>query len=181
MSEIPVFKRSMILQYRLVDKFTYPEIATRIDGVSADSARKFCDRTQQRAKSTDITKLLAEVNPLPRSGRPRRVEPGSDASTRIRAHVRGVGRFQKQTEAVNNNLHVIRDNRITTQRRVLGELKAQQVHNICQGPHHSAADPIDSRPITRNEAWRSQLLLSSILTSGRSTLSIYSLLMMTQS
>lgn len=149
MAEIDQNYRAIILQYRFYDKLTYPEIARRLEGITALGARTFCDRTYERAQSTNVHTLLQHANPLPRDGRPRRVQPGSDASVRIREAVRGRFKYQKQVEAGNFAYERVRTDHTTTQRKPLGELNAKQIHNITQGRLHSEKDPIDSLPITR--------------------------------
>lgn len=99
----------------------------------------FCQRTQKRANSTNISALLAHAQPLPRSGRRRRVEPGSEASVRIKEAVRGRYQFQKQVDAANSAFERVRTDYTTTTRKPLGELDAKQVFNTTQG-YNSAAD-----------------------------------------
>jgi hypothetical protein len=152
MAEFNSNQRAIILQYRFVDKLSYPEIARRVAGVTEGGARQFCHRTQKRAKSSDITTLLQYKDALPRSGRPRRVEPGSQASIRIREAVRGPLQYHKQDEAANFAFERVREGHTTTPRQPLGTLNAKQVHNITQGALHSQADSIDIRPITRKRA-----------------------------
>ena len=71
MSEIPCSKCAIILQYRFVDKLSWIQIASKISDITADGAYMFCKETQKRAKSSNIKDLLKELDPLPRSGRPR--------------------------------------------------------------------------------------------------------------
>ena len=101
MTEIPPKLRSIVLQYRFVNKLTFPEISRRVKGVTEAGARQFCYRTRKRAGSDNITKLLEASDIAPRSGAPRRIEPGLILSKRIRHTIRGKYRFQSQEEAAN--------------------------------------------------------------------------------
>jgi hypothetical protein len=152
MSEIPRSKRSIILQYRFVDKYSWTKIASKIGDITANGARMFCERTQKRAQSSNIEDLLKEIDPLPRAGRPRRVEPGSTTSIRIREALRGTLRYHKQEEAGKIAYDRCRDTTANSPRKPLGELNAKQIHNIAQGQLHSSLDPVDQRPVTRKRA-----------------------------
>ena len=155
MSEIPRSKRAIILQYRFVDKLSWIQIASKIGGITADGARMFCKETQKRAKSSNIEDLLKELDPLPRSGRPRGVEPGSIISQWIRESLRGPLRYHRQVEAANITYDRCCEaitKSTTNSRQALRELDAKQVHNIAQGRLHSSLDSIDQRPVTRKRA-----------------------------
>lgn len=93
--------------------------------------------------------LLANSHDKPGRGRPVRVPPGSEPSIRIRQYTRGAGAYISQVEAANEAYKRCRNGRTSTKRHPLGELNATQVHNITQGKAHSAADYIDSKPISR--------------------------------
>lgn len=152
MKSLTRFQRDIILQYRFADGLSFPAISNKMKGVTTDAVRQFCYRTRQRAGSDRMVDLLANSAPLRRSGRPRRVEPGSEASIRIRESVRGRGKYQSQEEAANAAFKRVRKGRTTTTRKPLGELDSKQVYNITQGSIHSKADTIDSRPISRLRA-----------------------------
>jgi hypothetical protein len=117
---------------RFYDHLTFQDISSRLTDVSAEAA-KICFRASKRANSTNIDTLLEHRDPLPRSGAPRRVEPGSEAAIRIREEVRGRGRFQKQEDAANSAFQRVRTGHTRTARKPLGELDAKQVYNITQG------------------------------------------------
>jgi hypothetical protein len=159
MAEISDDYCAIILQYRFHDGLTFSDIASRLKGVTERSAQYICSKALQRANSTHIDALLAHKSPLPRSGRPRCVEPGSTASIRIREAVRGRHKFQQQVDATNNAFKRVRTEHTTTTRMPLGELDAKQVHNITQGRLHSQKDPIDSTPITRKRTLEKPALL----------------------
>jgi hypothetical protein len=114
MAQIQRDYRAIILQYRFCDGMEFDEIASRLHGVTATAAQKFCSRTLQRTNSTNIDALLAHKDPLPRHGHPRRVEPGSEASVRIREATRGQYKFQKQVDAANNAFERVRKKHTTT-------------------------------------------------------------------
>jgi hypothetical protein len=89
MPEISLQKRTRILHLRFVQNLGWEEIASQIEGVTRQAAYNFCFRTQKRANSNRIEDLLKYIKSAPRSGRPRRVEPGSITAIRIREQVRG--------------------------------------------------------------------------------------------
>jgi hypothetical protein len=64
MAEISSAKRAIIIQYRFHDILTFPEISSRLTGVSADAARKLCARAHQRANSTNVDVLLEHCDGL---------------------------------------------------------------------------------------------------------------------
>jgi hypothetical protein len=72
-----------------------------------------CFRASKRANSTNIDTVLEHCGPLPRSGAPRCVEPGSEAAIRIQEEVRGRGRFQKQEDAANSAFQRVRTGHTT--------------------------------------------------------------------
>ncbi|KAE9972819.1 hypothetical protein EG328_004754 [Venturia inaequalis] len=79
----------IIIAYRFKDKLTFPTIAKKLPGVTANAAQKLCKRTRERAGSNHLKTLLKNAYPIPRTGRPPRVLPGSKLSYRIRAAGRG--------------------------------------------------------------------------------------------
>lgn len=70
MAEISQNKRAIIIQYRFVENLSYPDITSRVRGVTADGVKKLCQRTRQRANSDNIDTLLENCYILPRSGCP---------------------------------------------------------------------------------------------------------------
>ena len=93
MKEIPQNLRAIVVNYRFNDHLTFLEIAKRVRGVTEAGARQLCYRTRKRAGSDNITKILANSAVAPRTGAPRRVEPGSTELIRIRNAVRGRHKF----------------------------------------------------------------------------------------
>ncbi|KAF2808966.1 uncharacterized protein BDZ99DRAFT_533224 [Mytilinidion resinicola] len=158
MAQISSAKRALVIQYRFHDKLSFPAIASKIDGVSAAAAQQICSRAFRRAGTNNVNTLLEYRDPAPRSGRPRRVEPGSEASIRIREATRGQYRWHHQVDAANQAFERVRKDHTTTQRKPLGTLDAKQVHNILQGKEHSQADPIDSKPIPRKRTLEKKAL-----------------------
>jgi hypothetical protein len=152
MAEIPQNQRAIIIQYRFVDSLSFREISSRVQGVTAAGAKKLCQRTQKRANSNKITKLLTNSSVLPRTGAPRRVEPGSRHSKRIRNAVRTRYKFHSQEDAANEANSRVRN----INRKPLTQLNVKQVHNITQteahGRHQYGKDGLDARPITRKRA-----------------------------
>jgi hypothetical protein len=102
MPELSIQKRSQILHLRYVQRLGFEAIASQIEGVTRQNAWAFCKITEERAKSTHIEDLLKFIHSTPRSGRPRRVEPGSTTAIRIREQIRGPLRYQQQVEAANH-------------------------------------------------------------------------------
>ncbi|SMR46070.1 unnamed protein product [Zymoseptoria tritici ST99CH_1E4] len=154
MSEIPHDDRVLIVQYRAVHGWTFERIATVVDGVSADAARKLYTRARVRAGSDIARDILQHIDPAPRSGRPKVIVPGSKESTQMRQLLRNKYRRQHQTEAGNHAIQQLRQTRQSdvstttcTRRRPLQELDNRQIHNILRSKEHCAADPFDKRPV----------------------------------
>jgi hypothetical protein len=98
--------------------------------VTRQAAYNFYFRTQKRANSNRIEDLLKYIKSAPRSGHPRRVEPGSIIAIRIREQVHGPLAFQQQEEAVNFIYKRARDYKLLNNAGPLQPLDAKQVHNI---------------------------------------------------
>jgi hypothetical protein len=158
MAEYDYKTRSIIVNYRFRELYTYDQIASKIPGVTARGARGVCDRAKTRANSNNVGTILQHIEDKPREGAPRRVEPGSQTSKRIRQACRSIYKWHNQKEAANR---VYKRDRDPKGRKPLEELAAQQVHNILQGPAHCKGDSIDSRPVNRKRA-----LLKHHLTDG---------------
>ena len=145
-SELSAEKRGIILQKHFHEGQGFTAIAQSVPGVKADTACKLCQRARERAGSNRLDKLLEASHTLPRPGRPRRVEPGSSESIRIRQALRGPNRFQDPVKAA-NKIH--KRQRTTSDRIPLQPLNVSQVHNITRGTAHCKGDTIDARPIKR--------------------------------
>lgn len=141
--------RVAILTLHAIAGYTFDQIATVLPGVNAQAAQRLLHRAKTRANSNNFTQILDHIDPLPRSGAPRRVEPGSRTSLRIRQDIRDKWKWQSQPQAANYSMDSVRDISI---RKPLQELGTQQVHNILRGKAHCQADPVDKRPIHRKRA-----------------------------
>ncbi|KAE9968174.1 hypothetical protein EG327_011174 [Venturia inaequalis] len=51
MAEIPEYKRNIIVNYRFNDHLSFPQIASRVRGITADAARQIYYRAKKRAGS----------------------------------------------------------------------------------------------------------------------------------
>lgn len=101
MSELAKEIIPIIIIYRFKDKLSFPAIAQKLPGVTANAAQKLCKRVQERAGSNYFTTILKNAFPLPRAGAPRRVEPDSILSRRMRYAARGKYKWHSQEEAAN--------------------------------------------------------------------------------
>jgi hypothetical protein len=146
MSEIDHDTRVLIASDRFVDGATFPAIAQKRNLASASTARSICAKASKRAKSNNIDDILPHIDPAPREGAPRRVEPGSRASQVIRDAMRGPYRFLSQEVAANKALQSVMN---VGDRKPFKPLAAPQVQNIARGRAHCEADRKDSRPIPR--------------------------------
>lgn len=151
MAELSYDKRILILNDHFIDGLSYKQIEAKRGGVKASTAQAICNRTSKRAGSTAWPDLVANAGPAPRSGRPRRVEPGSHVSQVIRNGLRGKYRWHNQEEAANLLFKRARKLDDSSRRQPLRPLKAPQVHNIAQGLYHSALDKVNKKPITRKK------------------------------
>lgn len=141
--------RGAILQYRCVDSLTYDQIATRIEGVTANGARKLCTRARKRANTDNPSILRQHAQSAARTGRPRRVQPGSPTSTRIQQSIRGPNKWENPVEAA-NRVHKIA--RQKSDRTPLKPLAINQVNRILRLQDHYDSDTLDKRPINRNRS-----------------------------
>jgi hypothetical protein len=99
---------AIILHLRFQQNVSYSEIPYRVRGITAargitaEEIKRSCQRIRKRAGSDDLDALLDVLKhfpPLPRVGRPGRVETGSQTSIRVREGVRGGLRSQDRKEA----------------------------------------------------------------------------------
>ena len=141
--------RFLTAHYRFIDRLSCPSIATKINGANPDQVRRFCARLKTRHPNASPHELVDIAGQKKKRGDRTRVQPGSNASLKIREVLRGTHAVQGQTEAANYALHQMRRN---DAREPLKELSNKQVHNICMDEAHCKQDLVDSRPLPRKRA-----------------------------
>jgi hypothetical protein len=133
--------RSAIARYRFVDGLTFKELSTKMEGVNASTARRYCARLKEsfpEASNEDLVRIASKKRPR---GDCTRVKPGSRASLAIRNAVRAQ---RASVEAANLALQRTRD---PTVKEPLKELSANTVRNILNSKAHCEKDPFDQHPI----------------------------------
>lgn len=133
------------MAYHVLQGKRFFEIAQELE-LDRKAVEHLIHRAKARSTSQQIDDLMRAVEVLPKSGRKKRVEPGSSLSLTIRE---GVQTYDTQPMQQAANYQV-------RQRQALSELdpnirpiRDPQVYNILQDPQHCEKDPQEHRPITR--------------------------------
>lgn len=148
--ETPAWKRHCAIAYAFDLSMPQVEIARRLN-LTRSTVHNLVRAARARSPTSDLADLQAAVSVQPRSGRPRRADPGDEVSLTVRRGVR-----EHPYQAMDNAA-----NRYLRERQVLGEidqnirpLGVQQVYNILQDSEQCAADPEDQRVYTRHRVYR---------------------------
>ena len=151
-SQVSLQMRSVIVAYHFDLGWSYTKIANHLS-ISHATIKKLCIRTKSRCAAKEqggnaskLHYLVLYVADAPRSGRPRRAEPGDSLAIAVRKGLTEFEDFPRLQAA----------NQAIKKRQTLGELSPnikpldrKQVIRITKDPIHCEADIEQPKPLTR--------------------------------